>query len=178
MRRILRLTLVAALAALGACATETPYQARAAGSYGYGYTERAIEADRVALSFRGNSLTERDTVETYLLYRAAELTLERGFDYFVVATRDVDSKDRLQPYPTGLSFRPYYSYYAAGFGWRPWHDPFWNDPVEYRRISQFEASAEIVMRRGKKPTGDASAYDAREVQTNLGAQVKRPAPKA
>jgi hypothetical protein len=39
-----------------------------------GYSEQQIENNRFRVQFAGNSLTDRKTVETYLLYRAAELT--------------------------------------------------------------------------------------------------------
>ena len=86
MRRVL--ISMAALSMLAACASPTPYQA-ADGSR-RGYTEQQIETNRFRISFDGNSLTDRETVETYLLYRAAELTVEEGYDHFMVVTRATD----------------------------------------------------------------------------------------
>ena len=56
---------IAALAVLGACATATPYQAALDGDRGY--SEMKIEDNRFQVEFSGNSLTDRKTVETYLL---------------------------------------------------------------------------------------------------------------
>ena len=71
---------------LAACAGKpTPYQ-QAQG--GYGYSEQRIEENRYRVSFAGNSATSRQTVEDYLLYRAAELTVQNGHDWFEVAARD------------------------------------------------------------------------------------------
>ncbi|MGE0828448.1 MAG: hypothetical protein AB7O04_03745 [Hyphomonadaceae bacterium] len=177
VRRVLNVLAAGAAAALlAACATATPYQPQAANSR-YGFAEQSIEQNRVRVSFRGNTLTERETVETYLLYRAAELTVERGFDHFIMVDRDTDARTRLQPmggssyYP---GFYPRWSYFAPRYGWRPWYDPFWNDPVSYREVSQYEASAEIVMHRGAKPADNAQAFDAREVMRNLEGRVVRP----
>ncbi|HEU4430488.1 MAG TPA: hypothetical protein VFT98_17130 [Myxococcota bacterium] len=64
-----------------ACATETRYQP-AEGPGDYGYREQRIESDRWRVAFRGNSMTELESVEQALLYRAAELTLEQGFAWF------------------------------------------------------------------------------------------------
>jgi len=80
-----------------------------------------IENDRARVTFGGNSLTERETVENYLLYRSAEIAVERGFDYFTLAERDTEQKTRLQASP-GLSsslYDPYfgYSFYRPRFGW-------------------------------------------------------------
>ena len=85
MSRIRFVSALAALAVLGACATATPYQAALDGQKGY--ANQQIESNRWQISFAGNSLTDRKTVETYLLYRAAELTDQEGYDYFQVIQR-------------------------------------------------------------------------------------------
>ena len=51
-------------------------------------------ANRFLVSFSGNSVTSRDTVERYLFFRAAELTLQNGYDYFLMADRDTDLQSR------------------------------------------------------------------------------------
>ena len=86
-----------------ACATATPYQP--AVSDRYGFEEQRIESNRVRITFRGNSVTDRETVETYLLYRAAELTLQNGQDYFIVANRDTEARAVDRAIPPALRFR-------------------------------------------------------------------------
>ncbi|MEZ5994119.1 MAG: hypothetical protein R3C25_00035 [Hyphomonadaceae bacterium] len=169
---IRKLMLAAAAGLLAACATTTPYQPSTQG--GYGFHEQSIEANRVRIVFRGNALTDRETVETYLLYRAAELTLERGMDYFVVANRDTEEHSQLQ----GTGYRPAFSYWAyrPRWGWGPWYDPFWDEPERYREVTRYEAIAEIAMFSGPKPAGDPNAFDAREVQANLQGRIVRPPP--
>lgn len=74
---------------LAGCETETTYHpAVGHGFYSEGYSERQIEPGRFIVSFAGNSVTSRDTVERYLFFRSAQLTLQQGFDYFVMADRD------------------------------------------------------------------------------------------
>lgn len=173
--RTLLLAVAAGLLAT-ACATQTPYQPTSPADR-YGYAETQIESNRTRISFRGNSLTERETVETYLLYRAAEATIEHGFDYFVVANRDVDEHSRLQ---SSGSFRSRYSfnywYFSPRRGWASWYDPFWDEPTSYREVTRYEAVAEIAMFNGPKPQNDPNAYDAREVQQNLQGHITRPTP--
>jgi len=159
---------------LAACATATPYQPAEAGR-GYGFQEQTIEQNRVRISFRGNTLTDRDTVENYLLYRAAEVTIAQGKDYFIVANRDTESRSRLQSVgPTGSRFAFDYWYYSPRRGWSPWYDPFWNEPASYREVTRYEATAEIAMFNGQKPADDANAFNAREVQANLQGRIVRP----
>ena len=66
---------------LAGCAVPTPYQP---ATKGYGYSEQQLESNRYRVTFSGNSVTPRDTVQNYLLYRAAEVTRESGHDYFTV----------------------------------------------------------------------------------------------
>ena len=46
---------------------------------------------------------------------------------------------------------------------------------QVRTIEKFEASAEIVLHKGRKAEGDVRAFDAREIMTNLGPTIQRPA---
>jgi hypothetical protein len=170
------LLLAIAVGALSACATQTAYQPAGPQSEGYGYHEQTIEANRVRISFRGNSLTDRETVETYLLYRAAELTLQQGKDYFVIANRDTEANTRLLSTRPDFGPSPFgYWFFSRRHGWGRWYDPFWNDPTEYRQVTRFEAFAEITMFNGHKPADDPNAFDAREVQANLQGRIVRPA---
>lgn len=170
-----RKTLVAAVVAsaslLAACESgPTPYQP--AAGYDRGYTEQKIENDRYRISFKGNSLTERDTVENYLLFRAAELTLQSGYDVFTIVNRDTDKDSRLRS--TGYySPRFSYSYFSPRWGWVHAWDPFWSTPSRYEEVTSYEAFAEIVMKRGPKGD-DANSFDAQQVSQNLGGQIRRP----
>lgn len=169
------LVFVVAAALLAACATATPYQA-AATNTNYGFQEQRIENNRVRITFRGNTVTDRETVETYLLYRAAELTLENGNDYFIVANRDTEEHSRLQSTGSRSRFGFDYWYFSPRRGWSPWYDPFWDEPASYREVTRYEAVAEIAMFSGRKPADDANAFDAREVQSNLQGRIVRPPP--
>jgi hypothetical protein len=171
MLRLIALASTTALLA-SACAGPTLYQSGADGRYGY--DETAIESDRYLVSFSGNSLTERETVETFLLFRAAELTVERGFDHFLVVRRDTES-DRRTVTSGDRYYSPFgvrYRYFHPAYGWYGARDPFWND-VQTREITRYEAQAEIVFGRGPAPD-DAAAFDARDVIANLGPRVTRP----
>lgn len=182
-------TALLALAALGlaACSTATPYQPIDGRPYGYDST--LLERDRARVIFRGNSLTDRQTVENYLLFRAAEVTLQNGYDYFITTRRNTEADRQLQQ--TGGTLRggfggfggfygPYYGplfydyrLFGPRWGWRPFYDPFFADPVHFREITRFEATTEILMRNGQKPD-DAEAYDARDVLARLQERVVLP----
>lgn len=63
----------------------TPYQPR---SMTGGYQERELSPHRWYVEFFGNGNTTRDTVMAYWLNRCAELTISKGFDYFVFISKD------------------------------------------------------------------------------------------
>ncbi len=174
--------LLAAGIAVAACATPTPYQpATGSGAYRTGFSDQQVENDRFMVRFAGNSLTSRDTVERYLLFRAAELTLQNGFDNFTLVTRDTETRttttvDRSWGAGPWGGWRPYWRWYRPRFGWRAW-DPWFDDPFmndfDVRTINQYEATAEIIVGRGPKPD-NVRAFNAREVVDRLGPTIEYP----
>jgi hypothetical protein len=183
--------------ALSACATATPYQPLSKSSaQSGGYSETRVENDRWRVSFNGNSLTDHDQVETYLLYRAAELTLAQGYDVFFMADRGVGStKEKIidrtlggDPYWSMGYWRPAWRVFGGHLGWHTgpywgtyWgnglgYDPFWPDTIDVRTIEKFEATAEIVLSKGPKPANEPKAFDAKQVIENLGPKIVRPKP--
>ena len=180
--------LASAMLVVAGCVTETAYRpATGSGFERAGYSDRMIEPNRFMVSFAGNSYTSRDTVERYLLYRSAELTVQQGYDYFILSDRNTDKRTRTYatpsfaggPYGYGY-WGPSWRYRGRGFGWRSW-DPFWGDPffdrsIDVQTIDKYEASAEIVLGRGPKPADNVRAFDAREVMRNLGPTIVTPRP--
>ena len=190
MARFAALALVIAVA--GCTTTPTPYQAYRSHSEGGihgGYSDQQLRAGDYVVRFHGNSMTSRDRVERYMLYRAAELTLQQGYDWFLVTDRNTDHNVRMIVEPNPL----YRSDYRPGYdGWRPnwnlyidgrWHSwtgwsggPSWSQQYDVRRVEAFEATAEIQMHKGAMPAGDEEGIDARKVVSDLGQTIERPKP--
>jgi len=158
---------------LGACMEPTTYQRAADGE---GYADQQIADGRYRVSAAGNSVTPRETVENYLLYRAAEITLASGHDYFVMVQHDVERNVTYVAFadyqPSGLFYGPYYGY---GFG-------MFYDPLDYgysevtsREIERYRAYATIAVYSGARPADDPNAYDARDVMSRLSGHILRPA---
>src|SRR5665213_705211 len=190
MKRTLAVLTIAAALGLGlsACETATLYQPRIAGAHIGGYSEERIDASHWRVHFSGNSVTSRETVEKYLLYRAAELTIQQGGDWFEATDTNTERRTRyyLERDPFydsaygmeyGWGWRPYWRYYRPFLGWRTWdplrNDRFWTDSYELREISRYVATVEIAIGKGPKPEG-RRVLDARDVLANLGPSVIRP----
>lgn len=190
----IRMTASAALGALalalaGCAASTTPYQpASRSTAVSGGYTETRLAEGRYLVTFAGNRFTSRERVEAALLYRAAELSVQQGYDWFVIHDREVERQVERQVRPDPLydpwfirdlgPWRPYWRYYGPGTGWRNWYpyygDPFWTSHIDVETIERFEASAEIAMGRGSMPMGNGRAFDARAVMARLGPEVLKP----
>ncbi len=166
---------IAAAATLVGCATSTPY-GPATGNNPYGFTDQRIEENRYRITFRGNSSTTREAVETFLLFRAAELTVESGFDYFIVTEQDTEANKRYSAQSNPAFFGRYYygygpyccafPYYAYGWGWgSPYND------FSTREITRYTAIAFVTMHKGAKPADEPQAFDARSVIENLRSYV-------
>jgi hypothetical protein len=169
-------------AGLSACETATPYQPLASGSRVYGgFSDQRLDTDHYRVTFAGNSVTSRATVENYLLYRAADLTVKAGYDWF--QTDDHHTDKQQSTYTTGYgpwgygAFDPYWNVWGPRYG--PygrrgfWGGPYWDPSFETETIQRFQASADIVMGHGPKPSS-AQAFNAHEVLTNLGPHIVMP----
>lgn len=155
-----------AAALVAACAQPTPY---APAIDGKGYREQQLESDRFRVSFRGNSATLRETVENYLLYRAAEVTLETGNDRFRIIKQEIESETVYRTTLSGFNdfgfsrFNYYYQPYFGGFA-----------AGSSRPITSYEALANIIVISGDENRDDDQTYDARDVIEKLGPTIVRP----
>jgi hypothetical protein len=69
---------------VAAAACTPPYQARSI--WGVGYTDAAIDSSTMQVTYYGGNGTSRELIERYAIYRCAEVTVERGFDWFLLVS--------------------------------------------------------------------------------------------
>lgn len=152
------LLVVAGLAALGlaGCETATLY-APQTSPHSAGYADKQLAANRFRVSFHGNSATEREVVEDYLMRRAAEVTLQAGYPYFIFDARDTKTKTRYLTDFEGW----------RGYGWY-WHSWAFDEQSETRPITSYTAYAEIVLLKEDQAKSEPRALKAQDVLDHLG----------
>lgn len=164
-----------AFAVLAGCASPAPYAPRAPGQT-TGYTDQEITANRYRVSFTGNSVTPRQTVEDYLMLRAAEVSLAAGADHFVFDTRKVQAHPHVTVFDDSFGYGGFApgiynrGFYGPGY-WRfrpRWGYPGFGPPVDVIVTTNYEAYAEIVLLKPDQVAKEPRAIDAREVVAHLG----------
>ena len=160
MKRLTLLTLAASALALTACASLAPYGPQQ-GANGQGYAEQRIESNRFRVTYRG--VGAPGPVADMALLRAADLTVQTGFDWFEVTQRWTDgrrdSAGGLRPSVSiGAGSSRYGRYSTSGVGVGVGLDLSGPQPTS--------TALEVVMGSGLRPDRPG-AYDARDVQMSL-----------
>ena len=146
--------LVVSLLLLQACATTSPYQP--ANKRGYGYSETQLGDTQYRIDFKAWDIPSGEAVN-YAMLRAAELTLEKGYDWFQTVDRQ---SNVAKPRPTttvgfGLSTMRS-SHFGMGIGMG----------LGGSDRNESEVLLEIQMGKGIRP--DAThVYSASELVENL-----------
>lgn len=167
------LACIALIAGLAACTTGPTYKP-AEGPRGTGYTDQRLGENRYRVTFQGNSSTRRETVENFLLLRAAEVTRDAGFAYFTFDQRDTEAKtsyySNFAGYP-GFGFHHGFGWYRHSWLYDPW-DPFWAGNAY--PTTRYEAYAEIIMLTPAQGRADPHALNAADVIARLGPAAAPP----
>ncbi len=146
---------------LSACATPTPY-----GKYGFygGYTDSRIDENTFSISVDTNGFTSQQTTSMHGLYRAAELTIEHGYDFFVIVS-DAQNPTGMSMAMPGSSNTTINSYGSRATATTT-YTPGVIVPVVFPN-----STLTIKSFKGSKPVDNPRAYDARAVVTYLGPQI-------
>ena len=164
MKRIgIAVAAIAVVLMLNGCAT--PY-----GKYGAlgGYTDSRVDANTFSITVDNNGFSSQQVTSMHAMYRAAELTVEHDYDYFVIAS-GASNPTSMTMVTRGSSTS---STTVSTFGstatarTKTQYAPMTVVPIVFPN-----SSLVIKTFRGGKPTGQENAYDAREVMKYLGPQI-------
>jgi hypothetical protein len=150
------------------------------------FTATKRGANGYHLVVAAHKFSTRSDIEKYLAYRAAELTMEQKASWFTFVenrtktdTAPVPKRD-----PAGLRysfrmeyFRPVWRYKTSGNpAWQSW-SPFAGaafPTIDPKTITDFEVSADIVLRQGQMDDANPLAFEAGAVSDLLINQVSPP----
>jgi hypothetical protein len=153
---------------LSSCAMK--YGSKADSFFGlYGYSEMQIDTASYVVSFEGDETLDKQVVERYVLFRCAELTVEKGYEHFVVIDKDQDHATRISQ---GVPMRHTSTEHV--------HVPGGMQTVAVttttRSISihdRHSASKTIRMFRNTSMDGMPQAYNAKFMLNSMASEVKR-----
>ena len=164
MKRLSILAVAASAVALTACASLAPYGAQV-GPSGQGYSEQRIENDRYRVTYRG--VGDPGPVADLALLRAADLTLQDGYDWFEVTQRYIDGRpDSAGGFQPTVSIGGGSSRYRGRYGGYSSSGVGVGVGLNFSGPSPTSTVLEVRLGRGQKPER-SEAYDAREVQQAL-----------
>lgn len=157
MKRLTFGLIAASALALSACASLAPYGPQQSAR-GQGFSEQQIETNRFRVTYNG--VGAPGPVADRALFRAAQLTVDRGYDWFEVTQRWIDgrpdSAGGVRPSVSiGAGSGRYGGWSTSGVGVGLGLDLSGPQPTS--------TTLEIVMGRGAKPERP-DAYDVRRVQ--------------
>ncbi|HZD54158.1 MAG TPA: hypothetical protein VE175_13995 [Woeseiaceae bacterium] len=168
---ISRTICIAAVLGLAACASQSAYRA-ADDPDDHGYYSRTLGNDRYIVGYNGSSTMSENLVKDYALFRAAELTMQEGKDWFRVVERESRSVET----PTaGVSVTRHDSDYVVQRNCgllgcssrvRPvMHTSMGIDSGSGRTV--WSSRLEIVMGIGPMPEEGGSVYEADALMKSL-----------
>lgn len=167
---MLRITALAALLSLAACAT-APVYAPAAGPNAAGYSETQIESNRYFVTYRAGSAADPAVLQDFAMLRAADLTVQHGRDWFFVDRRTFDNQSTQHTGPSigvGIGAGNWGRRSGVNVGVGVNIPIFGHDAARARA-----ATLEIRLGEGAKPD-DPNAYDAHAMSANLRARLLSP----
>jgi len=139
-----------------------------------GYSDSRLTENTAVVRFNGDNETSFRQAHNDVLYRAAQITLDDGYDYFIVTSMtgvpvDVNVKTS-HSYGNYVTDPPklYTTYYrsttykSSSYSASPMMD------CENCQRKMHGVVAVIQMFQGQKPAGSPLAYDARDVIAHIG----------
>ncbi|PYV81546.1 MAG: hypothetical protein DMG05_29775 [Acidobacteria bacterium] len=128
-----------------------------------GYSDLKLDENTFRINFRGNGYTSSERVEIFALYRCAEVTLQRGFDYFVIVQEGTQTSQ--YQYNTPGSYSSTTTVIGSTAYTRGNYTPGASIPVNKHR-----AAVTIKAYKGTK-SDIPGAYMAKELMKNLAQQI-------
>ena len=155
--------------AISACAPEAPYFGPKDVDHATGYTDQKLDQNRYRVTYSGSSATNRETVENFLLLRAAQVTRQAGANAFMFDMRDTKTHTTYFSDFPGWGGGPRFGWY-----WHSWAYDGFDNEVETRPVTRYQAYAEIVLLTDAQAAKEPRAINAQSIIQNLGPTAAPP----
>ncbi len=148
----------------------------------FGYSDRRVDDNTFLVSFDANAYTPQPTLQAYVLLRCAQVTIEAGYDYFIIVERSDTGKaipvvipGSSTSYTTGSG-----SGYSSTYGNMTYGSASGSAVTTTQSSPGYAfgvrlpgSTVMIKAFHGKKPDDNPMAYDALAVIRYVEPQVKR-----
>jgi len=155
------------------------------------YSQQTVNPTRFRLTVTGKTFTSREAIEKYLAYRAAELTLAQKGTWFTLVEGRQKGDAGTEPvnddparagkrYSFRMAYwRPVWRYKTDGAtAWSTWSPfsgaAFFATGKDPKTVTEFEVSAEVVVRKGIMDGNNALGFEASALSDLLINQVSPP----
>ena len=98
--KLIKIKMIVASVLLFSAGCATGYQRQ---GWSGGYSESQLQEDTFRVSFKGNAFVDKERVQDYLLLRCAEITIDHGFDYFIILGEEDSTAVSSYTTPTNIS---------------------------------------------------------------------------
>jgi hypothetical protein len=156
---------------LGACASTSPKYVPAANAEDHGYYSTRLGENRYRVVYNGNVRTGLNTTRGYALLRAAELTVQEGYDWFQIVDRETATSYSERP-GSGVSYeQTRHEETSCGLlGCTRRTHPHSRAGMEVNTggtDTKYSHALEIVMGKGETPEEGGNYYEARSLSRSL-----------
>ena len=135
----------------------------------FGYTQTKLTDTQYRIEFSGNRFTEESRIKDYAMLRAAELTNEKGYDWFTILASETDRETKTRPemFVSG-SVRDQVIHKCGLLGCSSYITSDYSGArIEtYKVDGKVSTSLQISMGSGEA-TDPSSAFNAKELATNM-----------
>ncbi|MCC2607021.1 CC0125/CC1285 family lipoprotein [Planctobacterium marinum] len=155
---------------LASCASMQPTPYTMAPEKGdFGYTHTKLTDTKYRITFRGNRVTDKETIRDYTLLHAADLTLEQGYDWFYIDNQDMETNKKRVQTGTNVGATTTATSTRCGLlGCTTVHHPHYTGAIiESEEITKDHVNVMTVSMGKGEPTDPNRVYDAKALAKNI-----------
>lgn len=160
---------------LASCAP-SKYMAKSDNWQGmFGYSEAPIDSSTWQVTYAGDNTMPPDLVDRYALYRSAELTVAKGYSYFIVLNGQANANSMTSTMPGAETHNTTIEHDVDPQTGKMIPVAVTTTDQDYMTTtSTFHTVTKTIrMFKGERPGDNANAYDAKSMISVMGPSIQR-----